>query len=297
MSEITKANRKEITAFFDQPAIKQRFESMLGKNAPQFITSILQVVNSNGNLATADPVTIYTAAATAATLNLPINNNLGFAYIVPYKTKQKDGSYKEVAQFQLGYKGFIQLAIRSGEFARISSTPVYEGQLVKEDPLEGFEFDWTNKQSDTIIGYAAYFRLNSGFVATLYMTKSDIDAHGKRYSKTYGFSNSVWKQDFDGMARKTVLKLLLSKYAPLSVEMQRAVTVDQAVVKDLDTMEVEYVDNEPESQEVMEDNRAELMIADCKTVEELEALATELPPFYADEIAVKKAELTKGSKK
>lgn len=296
MTQLQKNNRKEITAFFDQPAIKQRFESMLGKNAPQFITSILQVVNSNGNLATADPVTIYTAAATAATLNLPINNNLGFAYIVPYKTKQKDGSFREVAQFQLGYKGFIQLAIRSGEFARIASTPVYDGQLIEQDPLEGYKFDWNNKQSDKVIGYASYFRLNSGFVATLYMTIEEVQEHAKRYSKTYSFNNSVWKTDFDGMARKTVLKLLLSRYAPLSVEMQRAVTSDQAVIKDVDTMEVEYIDNEAESQEVMEDNRAELMIEDCKTVDELDALVEQLPPFYDEEIARKREQLSKAKK-
>lgn len=283
---------KSVVQFFEQDAVKSKFEAMMGKNAPQFITSVLQVVNSNGLLANCDPVTIYTAAATAATLNLPINNNLGFSYIVPYKTKQKDGSYKDVAQFQLGYKGFIQLALRSGQFEDLGACAVHEGQISEENPLEGFKFDWKAKTSDKVVGYVAFFKLLNGFKKYYYMSVEDLRKHGKQYSKTYDQQYGQWQKNFDGMATKTVLKQLLSKYAPLSVEMQQAVTVDQSVVKDPETLEVEYIDN-AETQEVMEDNRAELLINDCATVEELEALSKELPPFYKDDIEAKRKELTK----
>lgn len=238
---------KQITVkqFFDNQSVKAKFDELLGKNAPAFMTSVLQIVNSNALLQKAEPMSVFNAAATAATLNLPINNNLGFAYIVPYKTKQKDGSWSDVAQFQIGYKGFIQLAQRSGLFKRISSTPVYSGQVVKNNPLTGYEFDFDKKESDTVVGYAAYFELLSGFEATLYMTKEEVSRHGKKYSKT--FENGTWKTDFDAMATKTVIKLLLSKYAPLSIEttnIQKAIITDQAIINNVEATDVTYVDND-----------------------------------------------------
>ena len=127
MSEIALTTK----SLFARDDVKAKFQEMLGKRATSFITSVLQIVASNDLLAKADPTSVYQSAAVAATLDLPLNNNLGFAYIVPYNQKQKDGSYKTVAQFQLGYKGFIQLAQRSGQFKTISATPVYEGQLIE----------------------------------------------------------------------------------------------------------------------------------------------------------------------
>ena len=150
-------------ALFSQDNIKKKFEELMGKKAQGFITSVLQIVSSNKLLADAEPYSVYNAAAVAATLDLPLNNNLGFAYIVPYNQKQPDGSHQTVAQFQMGYKGFIQLAQRSGQFKSISAAPIFEGQLIEENPLTGFVFDFTKKKSDTIIGYAAYFRLLNGF--------------------------------------------------------------------------------------------------------------------------------------
>jgi len=187
--------------FFNGQSIKTKFEELLGKRGPAFITSVLQIVSSNTLLSKADPMSIYNAAATAATLDLPINQNLGFAYIVPYGGK---------AQFQLGYKGFIQLAQRSGQFHRISATQIYEGQIKSSNPLTGYEFDFTVKGSTNVVGYAAYFRLLNGFEATLYMTVDEVRSHGQKYSKT--FNNGTWKTDFDAMATKTVIKLLLSKF-------------------------------------------------------------------------------------
>ena len=169
----------------------------------------------------------------AATLDLPINANLGFAYIIPYGDQ---------AQFQMGYKGFIQLALRSGQFKNISAAPIYKGQIIEEDPLKGFVFDWSKKESDEIVGYAAFFSLLNGFEKTFYMTTEKITEHGRKFSKNFSNSSSLWKKDFESMAMKTVLKLLLSKYAPLSVEMQKAVIADQAVINDVETLDVDYID-------------------------------------------------------
>ena len=192
------------------------------------------------------------AAGTAASLDLPINQNLGFAYIIPFN-KKENGSYKVVAQFQMGYKGFIQLAQRSGQFKTISTSEIYEGQLVEENPLTGFVFDFTKKVSNKVIGYAAYFSLVNGFEKTLYMSVDQVRKHGAKYSKTFKYG--LWETDFDVMALKTVLKLLLSKFAPLSIEMERAVLSDQGVVNGWDGQDIEYIDNEPvtlDSKEVSE---------------------------------------------
>jgi recombination protein RecT len=283
MSNITKSDKpKTAVQFFEQPAVRTKFEAMLGKRAPQFITSVLQIVNSNSMLKNADPVSVYTAAATAATLDLPINNNLGFAYIVPFNDR-KSGTTQ--AQFQIGWRGFIQLAQRSGQFRTISATPVYDGQIDYDDPLKGIKFNWGARKSDTIIGYAAFFELLNGFEKTLYMTKSDIERHAGKYSQTFKKGYGVWKDDFDAMAQKTVLKMLLSKYAPLSVEMQTATVADQAVVKNADELEVQYVDNDVDP--VYE--RAVSVIESCETVAELDSL--NLGDEYTDLINAKREAL------
>ena len=230
--------------FFEQKQVQSKFAEMLGKRSTQFITSVMQVTASNELLAKATPQSIYGAAVTAAVLDLPIQNNLGFAYIVPYNDRQ---SGQCVAQFQLGYKGLIQLALRSGQFKNISVTEIYEGQIVSENPLTGYVFDFSKKASDIIVGYAAYFSLLNGFEKTEYMSKDKLDAHGKRFSQTYKKGFGVWKDDFDSMAKKTVLKLTLSKYAPLSVEMQKAITFDQAVTNDGEI--VEFIDNQEPQKE------------------------------------------------
>lgn len=284
---------KQLTTkdFFARTDVRGKFEEMLGKRAPQFITSVLQIAASNAMLANADPVSIYNSAAVAATLDLPLNASLGFAYIVPYNVKQKDGSQKVVAQFQIGYKGFIQLAQRSGQFLTISSTPIYEGQLVEENPLTGFLFDFTKKKSDIVIGYAAYFKLLNGFEKTLFMTVDQVKKHGQRYSKSFSNQYGLWATDFDTMANKTVIKLLLSKFAPLSVEMQRAVVTDQAVVNDFETEDVTYVDNEPEQLIDKTADRFIQLIQDAKSIDALKKIKN-VPEDLIDFYTAKLDELT-----
>lgn len=238
-----------VKALFAKDEVKNKFQEMLGKRAASFITSVLQIASQNEMLSKAEPLSIYQSAAVAATLDLPLNNNLGFAYIVPYNNKQKDGSWKVVAQFQIGAKGFKQLALRSGQFITINDTDVREGELKEYNRLTGeITFEWiqdvAERLTKPVIGYASYFKLINGFEKTYYMTVDELNNHGLRFSQTYKKGFGLWKDDFDSMARKTVIKLNLSKNAPLSVEMQKAVVTDQALVKDAETEDVEYVDNE-----------------------------------------------------
>lgn len=238
MNAPVKHNAKD---FFAKPMVQEKLKELVGKNAPAFATSVLQIVNSNSMLVNADPQTIFSAACMAATLNLPINNNLGFAYIVPFKNNKEN---KIEAQFQLGYKGYIQLAQRSGQFSRIAATPVYNGQLISENPLLGYEFDWSVKPSGEPIGYVAFFKLINGFTAELYMSKEEVMKHANKYSQTAKKGYGVWKDQFEAMALKTVLKLLLSKQAPLSIDMQKAQMADQAIIRDVDKDEFDYIDHQ-----------------------------------------------------
>ena len=247
MSDIQKYTPNQL---FSSEKVARRFEKILGENARGFVASVLQIINESDKLKKADPESVYSAAMIAASLNLPINPNLGFAYIIPYNIKNRG----QVAQFQMGYKGYIQLAQRTGMYKTISAAAIYEGQLVSENPLTGFEFDFNVKSGDRVIGYAAYFKLINGFEKTSYMSIEDVEQHAIEYASTFhGIDNKKsygnWVDNFDGMAKKTVLKLLLSKFGPLSVDMQTAIKVDQAEIKDVEGLEVNYIDNQPDPQQ------------------------------------------------
>jgi recombination protein RecT len=237
---------KSVSNFLQSKAILEKFTSLLGDKAQGFVTSIITIVNQSKELQNATHESIYTAALMAASLDLPINQNLGFAYIVPYYNKDK----VQEAQFQMGWKGFVQLAQRTGLYKNISATAILEGQIISDNPLFGYEFDF-NIKSDKVVGYASYFRLLNGFEKVFYMSMEDIQKHAKKYSQTYKsnkdwvVNQSRWSQDFDSMALKTVIKLLISKFGPMSIEMQKAIISDQSVIKNIDTMEVDYVDNTP----------------------------------------------------
>jgi len=247
---------KSLSNFLNSDAIKKKFQDILGEGGPAFVSSILTIINQNNQLQNADQNSIYTAALMAASLKLPINQNLGLAYIIPYKDKNKG----QVAQFQIGYKGFLQLAQRSGLYKIINSESVKEGEIVEFDRLSGsikfnWEQDYTKRLKMKTVGYVSYFKLENGFESTLYMSVEELTAHGKKYSQTFKNGFGLWTDDFDSMARKTVTKLNISKNGPLSidVQMQKAVIADQAVIKndsfiDGETIDVEteYIDNKPE---------------------------------------------------
>ena len=221
---------------------KNKFKEMLGNKAAGFLTSLMNTTNGNAQLQQADPNSILKAGAIAATLDLPIDPNLGFAYIVPYNNKGKNE-----AQFQMGYKGFVQLAIRTGQYKRINVTELYEGQFESYDPItDELKYNLDNRLSDEITHYVAYFQTINGFEKYNVMSKEEIENHAKKFSKTYSYKGSSWQTNFNTMAKKTVLKLLLSKFGILSIEMQTAQKADQAVIREFDNnnIEVEYVDNE-----------------------------------------------------
>ena len=221
---------------------KNKFKELLGNKSAGFLTSLLNTTNGNKQLQEAEPQSILKAGAIAATLDLPIDPNLGFAYIVPYNNKGKNE-----AQFQLGYKGFIQLAIRTGQYKKINVTELYEGQFESYDPItDELKYNLDGKISDEVTHYIAYFQTTNGFEKYNVMSKEEVREHAKKFSKTFLSRFSSWQTNFDSMAKKTVLKLLLSKFGILSIEMQTAQKVDQAVIREVESngnVEVEYVDS------------------------------------------------------
>lgn len=221
---VAQKEAKTLKGMLEMPAYKNKFNEMLGKKAAGFMSSIIAVANNNKLLAKAEPSTVIGAAAQAAMLDLPINQSLGFAYIVPYKG---------AAQFQLGYKGYIQLAQRSGQYVDIGAKTVYEGELEYENRLLD-KFKFGERTGDKVIGYLAYFRLTNGFEKMLFMELDEMIAHAKKYGKSYSGGTEKWGlAEFDVMAEKTVLKRLLSKYGPLSIEsiqMSQALSNDGGVI-------------------------------------------------------------------
>ena len=243
---------KTLKGMLEMPAYKNKFNEMLGKKAAGFMSSIIAVTNNNKYLAKANPATVIGAAAQAAMLDLPINQSLGFAYIVPYGNE---------AQFQLGYKGYIQLAQRSGQYVDIGAKTVFEGELEYENRLLD-KFKFGERTGDKVIGYLAYFRLTNGFEKMLFMELDKMIAHAKKYSKNYKGGTDKWGlTDFNTMAEKTVLKRLLSKYGPLSIEsiqMSQAIANDGGVISmnkdgdfdvnfDGETIDAEYKETEEHS--------------------------------------------------
>ena len=285
MNQIAKQQKnqvKTVETLMSKSDVKSKFTDVLGKKAPGFIASIITA--SKNNLKDVEPGSILKSAMTAATLDLPIEQNLGFAYLVPYNNKV-NGQWIKQAQFQLGYKGYIQLAIRSGQYKTINAIEVYEGEIKKINRLTG-EIELNENESEIdrskVIGYMAYFRLINGFEKSLYMSKEEVEAHAKKYSKVYASGKScLWKTDFDAMAIKTVLKRLISKYGIMSIEMQKAVLSDQAIIDENDNLI--YADNpehemeekankktidmdeviDAEVEEVVEDNTKEQQEEEC----------------------------------
>jgi len=258
-------NQLSIAAYVRQDAVSKRLNDLLGKRSSQFVTSLVAAANANKMLNNCKPESVVSAALIAASMDLPINQNLGFAYLIPYKNK--DG---EVCQFQMGYKGFIQLAQRSGFYKTINASEVKEGEIVGFNRLSGeIEFNWIENEAERekakAVGYVAYFRLLNGFEKSLYMTVDELNAHAKKYSKNFAKYNSgLWADDFDSMAKKTVLKLLISKFGPLNTQLQKAIAEDQ-------TVDGEYEDNPTRKPELSEAQEAEIAEDADKLADELGA--------------------------
>ena len=244
-----KQDSPTLKQLLNSEGIKRRFEELLDTSAPSFISSILTIFNSNPKLRECNPNSILTAAGIAAALKLPINPGLGFAHIVPYKGQ---------AQFQLGWRGYLQLAMRSGQYRTLNSGAVREGQIADIDFVTG-EIIRGEKISDKIVGYLAYMELVNGFKKSLYMTVEELQAHAEKYSMSYAYDmrsgrkTSVWSTNFDAMAKKTVLKKLLSNYGVISIDQQSAalataLQADQAAITEEG---FRYVDNERDEEKIV----------------------------------------------
>jgi len=217
MTNITPVQK--LKSVLNAESVQEQFRNALKENASSFVASLIDLYASDKYLQECNPNQVVMEALKAATLKLPINKQLGFAYIVPYK---------KVPQFQLGYKGYIQLAMRTGQYKYLNAGIVYEGMEVKKDILTGKVEISGEPKSDKAIGYFTYMELLNGFSKTLYMTKDEIINHAKKHSKSYGNKNGAWSTNFDEMAMKTTTRLLLSKYGILSTDMIAALTSDTA---------------------------------------------------------------------
>lgn len=249
------------TAYLTADAVKEQINKVVGsKNGTRFISSIVSAVNNNRELQTCSNASILSAALLGESLNLSPSPQLGQYYLVPFNNK--DG---KVAQFQLGYKGYIQLAIRSGQYKKINVLAIKEGELVRYDPLNEeievnlIEYEEEREKAQTI-GYYAMFEYTNGFKKAMYWSRAKMEAHAIKYSAGYAADKrkrtqyTFWSKDFDGMAYKTMLRQLISKWGIMSIDLVTAIDADMAVVNEDGSksyVEVEeemnnYTENEPE---------------------------------------------------
>lgn len=211
---------KQVT---EAPSVQEQFKNAMRDKKDLFVASLIDLYASDSYMQQCNPQQVVMEALKAATLNLPINKSLGFAYIVPYKSK---GNL--VPQFQLGYKGMIQLAIRTGQYRHINADLVYEGEFQGFDRITG-ELDISGeKQSDKVTGFFAYIETVNGFTKTMYMSREDMEKHAKKYSKSYSRDYSPWKTEFEEMGKKTMIRALLGKYGIMTIEMADGINKEEA---------------------------------------------------------------------
>lgn len=244
-----------MNSILDGEKLRGRFNELLGKRAPQFVSALVSMVNADQNLQQAfyeAPMTVIQSALKAATFDLPIDQNLGYAYIVPFNNKKKVGDeWRKVkeATFILGWKGMHQLALRTGAYKAINVVDVREGELVRFNRLSeeielNFIEDENQREQLPIIGYVGYYRLVNGFEKTIYMSKSQIEAH-ERKNRKGEYMGKGWKDDWDAMARKTVYRRLIGKWGVMSIDYQS----NQAGAMLAQQMEAEYGPADPGSYE------------------------------------------------
>ena len=255
-----RSKETSFTAYLKNDAVKNQINGVIGgKNGQRFISSIVSAVGNNPTLQECENSSIVSAALLGESLNLSPSPQLGQYYMVPFKDN-KAGI--KVAQFQLGYKGYIQLAIRSGQYKKLNVLAIKKGELIRFDPLnEDIEVnliaDENEREKAETIGYYAMFEYTNGFKKAMYWSKEKMKAHAIKYSQGYaadikkGTKWTFWSKDFDGMAYKTMLRQIISKWGIMSIDMQRAIDSDMAVINEDGTRT--YVDNEPVEQQEYEE--------------------------------------------
>lgn len=251
-NSLTPATKQKlgIAAYMSNEAVKNQINSIVGKHAEGFITSIVSAVQTNPALQDCTKQSILSAALLGEGLKLSPSPQLGHYYMVPFKNTREGVTE---AQFQLGYKGYLQLAIRSGQYKKINVLAIKEGELIGYDPLEEtidvnlIDDEVAREQAQTI-GYYAMFEYLNGFKKAIYWSKQKMEAHASKYSKGYAAHKgyTFWEKDFDGMALKTMIRQLISKWGIMSIEMQQAYEADQAVIREDGSKEyVDVVESEP----------------------------------------------------
>lgn len=216
-----------LNSLLDREGYRKRFDELLGKRAPQFVSSIVSMVNGDKKLQKAfmnAPITVIQSALKAATFDLPIDPTLGYAYIVPFNNKKDDGSYVMEASFVIGYRGLLQLAMRTGAYEKINVVDVREGELVSYNRLtEDVELEFVEDEDERdalpIIGWCGYYRLTNGMEKTIYMSRKQVVKHEEKNRKSK-YMGKGWRTDFDAMAAKTVLRRLIGKWGILSIDYQ-----------------------------------------------------------------------------
>lgn len=250
--------RQTLSAYLSQDAVKSKINEVIGgKDGQRFISAIVSATTANPALQECTNSSILSAAMLGESLKLSPSPQLGQYYLVPYNDKNKG----KVAQFQLGYKGYIQLAIRSGQYKKLNVLGIKEGELIRFDPLnEEIEVrlieDEEAREAAETIGYYAMFEYTNGFKKAMYWSRAKMEAHALKYSQGYrkdkekGWKYTFWSKDFDGMAYKTMLRQLISKWGIMSIEIQQAMDADMGVIHDDGT--VDYVDNQPTDNNIIE---------------------------------------------
>ena len=240
-----------LNAYLDRDGLRKRFDELLGKRSAQFVSSIVSLVNADKNMQQAfyeAPMTVIQSCLKAASYDLPIDQNLGYAYIVPFKNYKKDLNRKVMeASFILGWKGMHQMALRTGAYKTINVVDIREGELKRYNRLtEDVEIDFVEdedeRDSKPVVGYLGYYRLVNGAEKTIYMSKKAIERHEKKHRKGENMGKG-WRDDWDAMARKTVYRQLIGKWGVMSINYQ---TVDEgkllAEIMDEDARAEEAID-------------------------------------------------------
>lgn len=279
-NQLATQDNAKISAYLANEKVQGYLNGVIGSKKEKFVTNLVSAVNQNPSLQACTNQSLVSGALVATTLNLSLNKSFGYAFLVPYKKKGQD---KAEAQFQIGYKGYIQLAMRTGEYKRLNAVPIYENQFISWNELEEILNVKDVTGEGEIIGYASYFRLINGFEKTMFWTYDKMMKHADTYSQAFSEKSyyalrdgkipdkdlwqysSFWYKSFDDMALKTMLRQLLSKYGILSEEMQKAYEMDQAVIIDdkpqyidrkndeevieqSDPLEAEHVEEAPEDE-------------------------------------------------
>lgn len=227
-NQMVAGNTGKMKALISSAQVNAKLENLLGKESGTFLASVLDLYTGDSNLNRCDATKVMAECMKAAALKMPISKSLGFCYVIPYGNQP---------QFQMGYRGLIQLAQRSGQYKYINADVIYEGEKADYNRVTGMLEITGEKTSDKPVAYFAYFQLLNGFEKAVFWTKEKVEAHARKYSKAWSKADSPWHTNFDAMALKTVITALLGKYGVMSVEFANAIAADEEADTDREVAE------------------------------------------------------------